>query len=316
MDRLRVATLLVAVVLVLLVPYPATFSDVAERSPEYEHHVVPVGSEGYQDRIDAIGSESDGDEHGLRTIRYENLSAAGRTVFDRALETERGAHGAYEYTPPVCRPGVLACPHRSADDLVPELSYGVLGSPSDAAILVETDEGSYLLSTRAVYPGLGEYGTWPIVPLLFRSVVLVPAAVLLAGFALGDVFVVRTTATVTAFPAVAVPSVLDRVPTAAAVAAGLATAIGVAWVRPRFDRRFEIGALAVGCGLVLLALVPGYLAAYAGDSWVASPGFVSSSILLGAVLAWGSGPVLVLASRYGPLARPGAEDEMVRSARK
>lgn len=69
MDRpLPVAALLVAALLVLLVPYPATFSTLSDQSERIEYHVDPAGSVAYQDRLDATGEDANASERDRRRL--------------------------------------------------------------------------------------------------------------------------------------------------------------------------------------------------------------------------------------------------------
>lgn len=286
-SRLAAVSLLVALLLVGLVWYPATLSSLSAPSYQYEHRVDPAGTEAYEQRHAEI-TEDGGD---LRTVQYESLSSDAQRLFDRTLRTDPGRDGGYEYEPEVCEAGVAACPLLEREDLADELHYDRSLPAADAALIVETEDGRYLFSTFAAAPDGHDLGGWPGTDWLVNAGVLLPLAATLVGLGSRRVPTHRLPAAAAAFVCVLLAGTIARAPAPfAAIAAGLAV-VPLLVVGSRPDRRVAAAGVALGLALAVAVVAPAYLEAYGViDSVVDVPFFG----VLG--LAWGGALALLAAS--------------------
>lgn len=122
---LQILGVVTAVLLVVLLFHPGTFSSPYADADQFSHTLV---------------SEWEG-EGEIPVYRYDELSPAAQDLFDRT----RSAGGSY--SPDVCRDFMLVCDGYDEDDLPDEFSYGSYLSPSESHVIVEDGDESYVLKT-------------------------------------------------------------------------------------------------------------------------------------------------------------------------
>lgn len=148
-DWIRIGSIC-CVLLFLVLAFPS--SPLSDRTVDgdgrFEHTVDPEGSEAYQDRLEEL-TGPDGNASDLRQRSYENLTPAARKIFDRTLENEQSPDGAYAHTPTLCQDDAIACPYRDRRELPSEFSYEPDSPATSSAMIVHTDDGTYLYATGA-----------------------------------------------------------------------------------------------------------------------------------------------------------------------
>jgi len=150
---LQILGIVTAVLLVALLFYPGTFSPpyTEIHADQYSHTLV---------------SEPEG-EGELPVYEYDELSPVAQEMFDRT----RNAEGSY--TPNVCQEFMLVCDEYREDELPDEFTYGSYLSPSEAHVIVEDGNESYVLKT-----GGNNQADWFLSPGgLLSFVTLIPSAI-------------------------------------------------------------------------------------------------------------------------------------------
>lgn len=190
-GSVAIAAVVVAFVLLVLLPYPATLSDPVDDADYYEHTISPASEPAFEDELEVLAPRPDAGEEAtpydadrLETISYEELSPGAKTVFDRAFATEPGSTGQYSYEPTVCREGVRFCPWLPRGELPTEFEYSYSATGDDAAVIVERDGERYLFRNRGPEVDRAhDWDVWPSVSAAVKLTVMVPLAafVLAAG---------------------------------------------------------------------------------------------------------------------------------------
>jgi hypothetical protein len=166
---LQILGIVTAVLLVVLLFYPGTFS-----SPYVDPNLDQFSH--------TLESEWEGDGE-IPVYQYDELSPAAQDLFDRT----RSAGGSY--SPDVCAEFMLVCDGYYEDELPDEFAYGAYLSPSESHVIVEEGDERYVLKTgqgsvQAIY-----FDTGGIV----SFVTLIPTALFLA-FVVGANRIIGTTA--------------------------------------------------------------------------------------------------------------------------
>lgn len=159
--RLRIAGLVVGVLLLGLAAYPGTLAEpyeTARNSPAYDHTILSASSVTYEEHVD---------DPDIETYRYDDLSPAGRELFDRTL-----AAPDRQFEPTVCKDFLLVCDAYPESELPPEFTYGTQLRPDLALHFVVKDDERYLLQTGTInHAGLFGFSNtlflaWPsVIPL-------------------------------------------------------------------------------------------------------------------------------------------------------
>lgn len=174
-SPLRVGCAVLAVLLVLSVAVPGALSTLGVKdTSEYQHTVEPISGNWSTNETEP-SPVMPSDEP--QALRYEELSPETQVLFDRTFDGTGPPNGTRTYTPTVCRPDTYFCPHRSPDDLAPELSYEGSDDP-DAAVVVVTDDGNYLFTTPAYESS--HHDGWVLPMTMIRVFLVFPFAGLLA----------------------------------------------------------------------------------------------------------------------------------------
>lgn len=298
-DRiLRAGCLLVGLVLVAVVVYPPAFFGLEQGGVWYEVRVDPADSPAYDDRL-AHFSDDGTDESDLSVVQYDELSPAARDLFDGASDQPPEDDGTRAADVRVCKPFTVACPWYSPSELPPELAFDGAADATEAAVIVQTDDGSYLLSApEAMQYRDGAQLFSDEMESMVRAWILGPIAMLalLTGagspversrfLALGLVGAVA----LLAFSTGTNPYWLGI--------AALVPLVSIAVPVPD-DADLRTAVFALGTAAILVALVPPYLSAYVGTAQQ-----TGSVLLVGVALSWLGSPAI------GSLARRRADDPL------